>query len=343
MSMKRWWFVPAVLVVLASMASGCSVFRGSRRMDMSPFAENTSMMFAEAAKVSRPFRAIYLRPYLNIPEVQEFRDKGAPVVRGLRSLVLYSNQVVGLNNSTKSEHEKNRLLADYLDEAAGSVATREKLESLGFSSRMLDSTLVAIRSAHKFLDGVNAASPLINVVGLALLDKLDELNADFPRLINAIDAGIEHQYREKRAAYEGLTRLQARYLLAATWLYRGKSGDPTAVDSLLRIDPSMRSFIPSARQVTLQQFDGAEGELVGRLERLSTLIEQMDTERTTYNATQQELMDLRLNLDQRIKVARDAVVVWGQSHRNLGIGVSVPPLVNLSAIASGVAHSVPVP
>jgi hypothetical protein len=65
--------------------------------------------------------------------------------------------------------------------------------------------------------------------------------------------------------------------------------------------------------------------------------------RARYQATQEELTDLRIDLEQRIKVARDTVVVWGQSHRNLGAGIPVPPLVSLSKIASGVADAVPLP
>ena len=90
------------LCVAACLVSGCSKFRGSRSLGMTPFAENTSIMFAEAADVGRPFRTIYLKPYMNVPEVNEIRNHFEPVLKGLRGLVMYSNQVVALNMSTKS-------------------------------------------------------------------------------------------------------------------------------------------------------------------------------------------------------------------------------------------------
>lgn len=172
-----------------------------------------------------------------------------------------------------------------------------------------------------------------------MLDGLDGINAAVPGLIQAFDAQIERRYREKRAAYEGLAQLQARYLLAATWLYEWKSGHPTAADSLLRLDPSMRAFILSREGVTSQQPDAAETALVTRLECISSMIDDLSTARATYLATQKELADLRIDLEQRISTARDIIIVWGQSHRNLGAGVPVPPLINLSSLASSAVHA----
>ena len=130
-------------------------------------------------------------------------------------------------------------------------------------------------------------------------------------LLQGFDVAIEARFREKRAAYERLTGLQARYLLAATWLYEGRSGEAAAIDSLLRLDPSMKSFLPVASQPTVKQWDIAEAALVERLDRISGMIDDLGHERATYLATHRELAELRINMDQRIKVARDAVVVWG--------------------------------
>ncbi len=332
------------LCVMIYLVSGCSAFRGSRAVDMAPFAENTTMMFAEAAKVNQSFRLVHLKPYTNLPEVSEFRHRSQPLVAGLKGLEMYSNQVVALDMAAKSDKQKNALFASYLEEAAGKVARGERLASLRITRAALDSTFASIRSARTFLGGIGAASPLVNAVVLALLEGLEALNEELPTLIGAIDREIERNYRDKRRAYEGLTRLQAQYLIAATWLYEGKSGNPAAVDSLLHSDPSLKVFIPSAERASPQELAAAEEELVGRLERINLLIDQLADEKSAYLATRQELEDLRVNIDQRIKVARDAVVVWGQSHRNLGQGIPVPPLINVSAIASGmVKKAVPLP
>ncbi len=336
---KRSSAVLLCLCVSVCMASGCSKFRGSRTMDMTPFAENTSMMFAKAANVGRPFRTVYLTPYMNVREVKDIRSHSVPVLTGLRGLLLYSNQLVALNMSQKSDRDKTALLADYLSQATARVGGVDKLAKIGVSTAALDSTLASIRAAKTFLNGIGAASPLVNAFVLALLDGLDMLHAEMPVATGAIQRGIESEFELKRTAYVRLTRQHAQYLIAATWLYKSKSGSRAAVDSLLHMDPSLRTFIPDPDRITNKALDEAEKDLVGRLERIDDLIRQLADEKAEYMETQRELQNLRINADRRFKLARDAVVVWGQTHRNLGAGIAVPPMVDLKAWAAGAAKS----
>jgi len=308
-------------------------------MDMTPFAENTSAMFAEAAEVVRPARQIYLKPYMDIPEINAIRAHAEPVLSGLRGLVMYSNQLVALNLAKKSDQQKNGLLADYLQGAAGRVGGVDKLAKIGVSAAMFDSTIASIRAQKTFLDGIGAASPIVNAFVLALLAGLDELNAEFPITLGAVERGIETVYRDKRIAYSRLTHQQAQYLIAATWIYRTRSGEEAAVDSLLHLDPSLSTFIPAADRVTNEQLDAAEMDLIGRLERIDMLIGQLSDEKREYFETRRELVDLRINVERRLKLARTSVVVWGQSHRNLGAGIPVPAMINLKSVAAEMAKS----
>jgi len=308
-------------------------------MDMTPFAENTSMMFVEAAQVVRPHRQIYLKPYMGIPEVNAIRDRSLPVLGGLRGLVMYSNQVVALNMSKKSDREKNGLLADYLQGAAGRLGGVDRLSKIGVSAATFDSTMAAIRAANTFLNGIGAASPVVNAFVLALLDGLDEVHAVVPQVALAIEREIEKVYRNKRTAYTRLTRQQAQYLIAATWLYRSKSGEETAVDSLLHLDRSLSAFIPAPGRVTNEELDAAEKDLIGRLERIDMLIGQLSDEKREYFATREELDNLRINIERRLKLARTSVMLWGQTHRNLGAGIPVPPMINLKVVAAEMAKT----
>lgn len=74
--------------------------------------------------------------------------------------------------------------------------------------------------------------------------------------------------------------------------------------------------------------------------RIETFLSQLDDEKAVYVAKQQGMESLRLNVDERLKVARDAVMVWAQSHRNLGAGIAVPPLIDVAGIAGGLAKKV---
>ena len=56
-----------------------------------------------------------------------------------------------------------------------------------------------------------------------------------------------------------------------------------------------------------------------------------------YYAKQDEMVAWRFSVDEKIRIARNVISVWAQSHRNLGDGIPVPPLIDVAGIASGLA------
>ena len=46
-----------------------------------------------------------------------------------------------------------------------------------------------------------------------------------------------------------------------------------------------------------------------------------------------EVSTWHLQADEKLSIARNAITVWAQSHRNLGKGIEVPPLLDISTIA----------
>ena len=340
--MARYGFhgmVSAGVLMLLSLP-GCSVFQSSRAIDLTPFAENTALMFAEAAKVDRPPRWNYLKNYYNLPELQLVRKRAEPMIRGLDGIVMYSNQLVALNLSSKTDKEKNRLLAAYFKEAAAKVAERSLYDSIGVSAGSLDTVFANIEQAEAFREGIEAASPLVNAVVLALLRRIDEIDKAVPNVVRVLDGKIESDYAYKRRNYGALVRLQTQLHYAVTLLYDGQNGDRAALDTLLEVEPSVRQFIPSPEKAGPREFKAAEDALTTRLERISVFLNQLEGEKLVYMAMQRELEDLRLVTDERLKVARDAVMVWGQSHRNLGAGIAVPPLIDVAGLAGGLAKKV---
>jgi hypothetical protein len=327
-------------MLVLSLLGGCSAFQSSRAIDMNPFAENTAAMFAEAAKVGRPAKWHHLKPYAGTPEVQMIRHRAEPTILGLRGIVMYSNQLVALNMSAKTDKEKNRLLAAYFREAAARVADKAKFDSLGISPSMMDTVFASIERAPTFREGIEAASPLVNGIVLAILRRLDEIDATVPVVIGAIDRQIESEYAAKRQNHESLVRLQTQFQQAVTLLYDGRTGDRDAIARLLEVDPSMREHIPAPEKATPKEFDAAETALTERLAKIDSFLRQLDGEKAVYFAKQQELENLRFGVDERLKIARDAIMVWAQSHRNLGAGIAVPPLIDVGGIAGGLAKKV---
>lgn len=313
--------------------SGCSAFKGSRKMNMAPFAENTAVMFAEAAKVSRPFQFKTLRPYVLLPEFQQVRGRSEPLLKALRGVAYYSNQVGAIANSTLSDKKKNRQLARYLSEVLTVSAEGTTLDSLGLDATSSEAVLQNIRDAKTYLGGIAAAGPVVNAVVVAIQDRLDYLQQTvLPSVEVGLDRAIEADFRDARTNYASLKEIQARSMHALTLLYEAKLGDGPALDTLLVADPSLKVFLPSPRQATAKDLDAAERHLLDRLAGIDGVLHQLDLDLTTYKAKQEELGAWRLDVDERIRIARNAMTVWAQSHRNLGAGIPVPPLIDVQGL-----------
>ena len=329
-------FASVVLLALIGMIvfSGCSSFRSSRKMDIAPFSENTGVMFAEAAKVNRPFPFKQLRPYTDLPVFQDARVRGEPLLRALRSVVYYSNQVVAIGNSKLSAKDKNRQLARYLSDVMETATEKTALDSLGLDEASVRSVLENIRNAETYLDGIAAAGPVVNAVVMAIQNKLDEFQQTLvPAVVAALDGEIQADFADIRANYTDLKTLQARSMRAVNLLYRGRMGDREALGALLNEDPSVKEFLSSPEKATGKEMDAAERYLLDRLAKIDTVIHQLDQDLAVYTAKQDELGAMRIDIDEKVKIARNAVTVWAQSHRNLGAGIPVPPMIDVSGIA----------
>jgi hypothetical protein len=114
-------------------------------------------------------------------------------------------------------------------------------------------------------------------------------------------------------------------------------GDNAEMDSLLQADASLRNLIPSVEAVSLSQMTAAEKQLVQQLNEIDTMLHQLDGVKIEYIAKKDELNRWRSQVDEKIRIARTAMVVWAQSHRNLGAGIPVPPLIDVGGMASGLA------
>lgn len=335
MSSRRFLISGILVASLGTiLLSGCSTFKGSRKMSMAPFAENTGVMFAEAAKVSRPFQFKSLRPYTALPEFQESRQKAMPLLKALRSVVYYSNQVVAIGNSKLSEADKNRQLARYLREVMNASANTSVLDSLGFDEASANAVFQNIRDAETYLDGIGAAGPIVNAVVVAVQDRLDDLQQNImPAMGVGLDRMIEADFHDTRTNYFNLKRTQARSMRALNLLYEARMGDRAALDTLLSEDLSVKSFFPSTQKATEKEMEAAEKYLLDRLAGINIVLHQLDYDLAAYKAKQDELGAWLYDVDERVKIARNAMAVWSQSHRNLGAGIPVPPLIDVQGMA----------
>ena len=326
--------------------TGCSVFQPTQKMDMTPFSENAGTLFSEAMKVSRMFQWKHCKPYLFIPEFNSMVVIAKPLLSGLRGVVYYSNQVVAINNSKLSDREKNNILAKYLSETLEKAVENQKLDSMALDKLATQETFDNIRKAETYLDGIAAASPIVNAVVTAIQNRLDEIQNSIPPILSGFDREIERDYGATRKNYVSLRQLQEQLMLSVTRLYRARMGATAEVDSLLQENSSLHQFIPTADKVTPAQLASAETYLLEQLHQIDIMLDQLDNARIEYVAKQDELTTWRMQLEEKILIARNSMTIWAQSHRNLGAGIPVPPLFDVTGFASGLlgkATSVIVP
>jgi len=324
-----------ITILLALMISGCSVFKSSKTMDMTPFSDNAGILLSEAVKISRPFQWKHLKEYTFVPEFQFILKRAAPLFDALNGIVYYSNQVVAINNAKLSNREKNNQLARYLSDAMEKALRDEKIDSLQVDKLEAVSVLKNIRDAETYLDGITAASPIVNSVVHTIKRRLDEMQNHIPSILMAFDREIEKDYAMTRANYENLIQLQEELMLSATRLYQARIGNQAQLDTLVQTNASIRNFIPSTTNASAAQLTMAETYLIAQLQQIDILIHQLDEVKTEYIAKQDELIAWGAQADAKVRIARSAMTVWAQSHRNLGDGIPVPPLIDVAGIATG--------
>lgn len=328
------YFVLISLILLLVMSS-CSIFQKSKKIDMTPFSENAGTLFSEATKVSRPFQWKHLKPHIHIEEFQTVARSALPLFEALRGIVYYSNQVVAINNSKFSDKEKNRQLTKYLYEAMQKSIKNQKLDSLQLDDMGAKEVLENIQNAETYLDGIAAASPIVNSVVLAIQKRLDKIQAAIDPISLALDREIEKAYGATRINYIRLILLQEQLMLSITRIYRARIGDRAELDTLLQENVSLKEYIPSAENSSPGQLMAAELYIRDQLHQIDIMFTQLDEIKLSYLAKQNELIAWRAQVDEKIMIARTAMTIWAQSHRNLGAGIPVPPLFDVAGFATG--------
>jgi hypothetical protein len=325
------------IIILISILylSSCSVFQKSKKINMAPFSDNAGTLFSEATKVSRPFQFKLLRPYVGIEEFTSISKTAAPLLEALRGVVYYSNQVVAINNSNFKDREKNRQLARYLYEVLEKAIINQKLDSLQLDEMGAKTILNNIQNAETYLDGIAAASPIINSVVVAILKRLDKIAAAIVPISVALDREIEKDYGTTRKNYKRLVNLQEQLMLSITRIYRARIGYKAELDTLIQENVSLTDYIPSAENASPPQLAAAESYLLEQLHQINIMFSQLDEIKMSYIAKQEELIVWRAQVDEKIMIARTAMTIWAQSHRNLGDGIPVPPLFDVTGFATG--------
>lgn len=302
-------------------------------IDMQPFSENTTLLFHEAAKVDRPFQFKSLATYKDIEQYKDLKIKAQPIIVGLKGIAYYSNQVVAISNSSISEKNKNIQLANYIEEVLEKLEHKKGIGNHGISQKRIDSTLNLIRNSETYLKGIKAADPMAKSIVVLMNFRLDQLENMIVDVVSSFEAQILTDFEFTIENYYALKELQDITQSKLTKLYFAQTGQYNLIDSLLVSDASLAKFLNKNDPKNQTNFDNAESFLMKRLENIDIMLQQLVDDKQQFTDMKNEIGEWHLQVDEKIKITRNSLIIWSRSHKNLGNGVVTPAILGIENLS----------
>lgn len=329
-----------LMVLCLPFLKSCSAFKKTVELDMQPFSDNTTVLFHEAAKVDRPFRFKALANYRKIKPYMLLKEEAAPILYGLKGITCYSNQIVAISNSSMSEKGKNEQLTVYVKDVLERVEHKERLDSLGLTYDQIDSTIARIKRAKNFRSGIKAADPAVKTVVLSMYERLDKLEILIDKVAEAFENQIYQDNELGIANYLTFKELLNTNQFKLTQIYKAQTGAINCLDSLIREDSTLAKFFNKDSRYSEESFNKAEAFLLQRLTTIETMLRQLDDDKAEFIDMKQEIGEWHEQADEKIKIARNSLMVWSQSHKNLGDGIITPAILGIENITSVILPSI---
>jgi hypothetical protein len=299
---------------------------------MAPFADNTFTTIGELRKFEKPAVWVHLRKYRGHASVVKAQEDYVPLSKLMRGIAFYSAQLVSIGDSGLTEEKKLKELARYLEVVVQLPSTDEDAPDWGITRADIDKIAAEIKRKQSFLEGVNAAEPLVSATmryGLKLLDKLD---LDITEAAGAIGREVDAEFAAVNANVADVERVQQQLLRGFALLQQHRLGEEKALEQLRAAIPLAREVLPAGKRPSGKDLDAFEGQLDAQLRRVELARKQLNPDVTEYEGCQLELDQLRNHNIERAKLARLTLILWARSHRNLGKGIAVPAAIDISGM-----------
>jgi len=339
-------YVALALIVLA--VCGCSSmsrpFKSSKGIDMAPFAENTINLLVDIKHGMQGGMAVYLRDYMSLPAVQEYRTSWLEYRPILRGIAAYSIAIVTLSKSNLTETQRSDKLAEFLDKLLRPVAMSPDSRVI-LSEEELDIMLANIRGQKNFLDALNAAQPLVDDIARFSHEYLDLMRTQLDAARGALDQRVRDDHAASLAFYKILIETQNLSFEGLTLVREYRTGhDKNALARLLEKDPPLAEILPASKAATLEDVMAIENRLLYRLEHIRELTEQVQPDLDLYRSKIYELDQMWQVTSENIAKTRITVMIWSRAHRGLAQGITNPAKFDIMGVAKqALGAAVPVP
>ena len=329
-----WWCGALAMLPLLG---GCASFKATRRLDVSPFAQNTVGMIGEVQRANKPLEWVYLKKYESLPAVLDARRNYAPARELMRGIAIYSTQIVSIYESPLPESRKAQELARYLDESIRERLKANPRSDAFLTQAELDKAVQGARAAPTFMAALGAAQPVVSAA-LAYGNQIyDEMDQAIGKADQELIARIESDFASVKDERERLESMQLSGITSYRRLTEYRLGNDLALDSLRRADPEAAELLPAGKKPAAAALDGAEKQIRERVDMLGQMHDKLDPQFAIYRAEQDELELLRTQAREAARLGRITLITWARSHRNLASGIAVPASIDVMGMVRSAA------
>jgi hypothetical protein len=323
----------SLILAVVSLNCGCSMFKSHTRVDMAPFAENTISLVADISYGLNQQHARHLRRYMGDEPLRAYQAQWQQMRPLLRGIAVYSLALVTISKSDLTETEKLDQLATFLDRMFRPVVDAP-VQVMTMTSAELDDVLAHIRAQKKFLDGLRAAQPLVDLVAQVANDHLDRIKD----LETAASTYLLEQLMLDNAEvldFELLLKdAQNRSFRSLVLLseYR-RSPEPEFVVRLRENDPQLDELLPADDSLTVERMYEIEERITYRLGEIRLMKDQIAEDIRVFHASTSEMDDLVQGASATLIKTRATIWVWSRAHARLAAGITDPAKVDMMDIA----------
>jgi hypothetical protein len=327
----------SIALAALSLLTGCASFKASRRLDVSPFAQNTVGLIGEVQRANKPLEWVYLKKYEALPQVLEARRSSGPARELMRNIAIYSTQIVSIYESPLPESRKSQELGRYLDETIR-ARLKDNPDATPFLTQAeLDKAVQGARSAPTFMAALGAAQPVVSAAlayGNHIYDIMDQ---SIGMADNELVARIEADHAAVKYEMARLEAMQLSTISAFRLLAEYRMGSGAALDSLRALDPESADVLGAGKKPTAAALAAAETDILERVDRLGQLHDKLNPQFEIYKVEQAELEQLRTQARESARLGRITLILWARSHRNLAAGIAVPAAIDVMGMVKSAA------
>ncbi len=333
-----------LIIALCTSMFSCSVFKSSKRLDLTPFANSMISVAGDIQYSLLQHQATRLKTFLKPgPATKQFQIRKEKIRNIIRSTISYSIQIVTLAESNISDKDKAAGLADYLQGLKRPVLeTPEPV--LNLTKEQMDKIISDVRKQKKLLDALSAAQPLIDEVASEMGDLADEAKMYLDAANAEVSQQWQNEYQPVLWADNEMQESQIRSIEALYHLKQYRTGQSTTIDSVFIIDPQLREVVSPGKKATSADIMELESRLIYKLGTVGEMRKQFKADIEAYYVGIEELKGVHSAYNKALRDARNSVLLWSRAHNAMSKGVTDPAQIDLLGLMLNAAKKVaPIP